>query len=259
MTSIRGTKFRHNYRLALAKAEKFVKDPHGWLTLGQPKAFDGLSPVQGEGWLIEGRYGQRPGHDRNVERVKKAPRVGTPMGTDKRRLDPETAQMISESGFPERSRNDDATIQQRVEAHREKREERYGVDRNDGRDPLRQRVAGKGSEPSLKNSRPATDAVPSDDPATAGESGEEVHDGGTAPHAIPESEFENRAAGVTAHLRATHAERENAEMTAWVQRWAPIIEAAKDVSLDHSCGLDGWDEACPECRFAKLMYEEAKR
>lgn len=145
--------------------------------------------VQGEGWLIEGRYGQRPGHDRNVERVKKAPRVGTPMGTDKRRLDPETAQMISESGFPERSRNDDATIQQRVEAHREKREERYGVDRNDGRDPLRQRVAGKGSEPSLKNSRPATDAVPSDDPATAGESGEEVHDGGTAPHAIPESEF----------------------------------------------------------------------
>lgn len=77
--------------------------------------------------------------------------------------------------------------------------------------------------------------------------------------ACSESEFENRAAGVTAHLRATHAERENAEMTAWVQRWAPIIEAAKDVSLDHSCGLDGWDEACPECRFAKLMYEEAKR
>lgn len=35
-----------------------------------------------------------------------------------------------------------------------------------------------------------------------------------------------------------------------------IIEAAKDVSLDHSCGLEGWDEACAECRLAKLMYAE---
>lgn len=69
-------------------------------------------------------------------------------------------------------------------------------------------------------------------------------------------EPEDRAAGITAHFRANHAERENAEMTAWVQRWAPIIEAAKHVSLDHSCGLEGWDEACAECRFAKLMYAE---
>jgi len=72
-------------------------------------------------------------------------------------------------------------------------------------------------------------------------------------------EFRDRAEGITAHFRATHAERENAEMTAWVQRWAPIIEAAKDVCLDHSCGLEGWDESCPECRLAKLMYEETGR
>jgi len=55
MTSIRGTEFRHNYRLALVKAEKLVRDPHRWLALGQPLAFDGLSPVQ---VIEDGRTGE---------------------------------------------------------------------------------------------------------------------------------------------------------------------------------------------------------
>lgn len=42
-------------------------------------------------------------------------------------------------------------------------------------------------------------------------------------------------------------ERERAELRL-------IVDLALDVSLAHSCSLEGWDESCPECRLAKKLY-----
>lgn len=56
---------------------------------------------------------------------------------------------------------------------------------------------------------------------------------------------------VTAMILANErrgAERERA-------RW---LELLSDVNLDHSCGLEGWDESCPECCLAKAIRSEGE-
>lgn len=45
------------------------------------------------------------------------------------------------------------------------------------------------------------------------------------------------------------------EGCACCERFHEIMALLNDACLDHSCGLEGWDETCAECRLARRVHD----
>jgi len=65
--------------------------------------------------------------------------------------------------------------------------------------------------------------------------------------------------GAHADLRQQLATGVTLAPQAGVPTFDELVEAMSRTCLDHSCSLEGWDESCPECVAARMLWRLAQR